>query len=149
MVEKGKRQTSIMNEEQHIADNGEQKAPVSGTPANGVQSNEVKEKKKKPNWTSRIVGGDVFTSSSVQRQIPLIALLCLFGIALVWNRYTIEDLSRQKQRKQDEILFLRQKRIELQKRYQETIKISQIAERLDSTGVGITAGPPYELRIEN
>jgi hypothetical protein len=33
----------------------------------------------------------------------------------------------------------------LQKRYQETIKISKIAEMLDSTGVGITAGPPYEI----
>ena len=138
-----------MEEEQktaqkHAPDGGQPPAGGGQPAADGGQTG-----KKKPNWTSRIVGGDVFTSTAVLNQIPLIALLCLFGIALVWNRYTIEDLSRKKQVKQDEINFLRQKRIELQKRYQETIKISQIAERLDSTGIGITAGPPFELKSEN
>ena len=46
---------------------------------------------------------------------------------------------------QERINFLRESRIELQKRYQETVKISQIAALLDSSGVGITAGPPFEI----
>ena len=113
-----------------------------------MEETEHKEKKRK-NIVGRILGGDVLQSKQVLKQIPLILLLCLFGIILVYNRYRIEDLSRQKQSLQDEINFLRQRRIELQKRFQETVKISQIAELLDSTGIGITAGPPYELIDEN
>ena len=103
---------------------------------------------KKGRWVGSILRGDVLQTQRVLRQIPLILLLCIFGIALVYNRYHIEDLSRQKQGLQDEINYLRQRRIELQKRYQETVKISQIAAMLDSTGIGITAGPPYELISE-
>lgn len=97
----------------------------------------------------RVLGGDVLQSKKALKQVPLILLLCLYGIVLVYNRYNIEDLSRQKLALQNEINYLRQKRIELQKHFQETVKISQIAEMLDSTGIGITAGPPYELRIDN
>jgi hypothetical protein len=64
---------------------------------------------------------------------------------LVYNRYRVEDLTKAKIEAQERINYLRESRIELQKRYQETIKISKIAEMLDSTGVGITAGPPYEI----
>lgn len=96
-----------------------------------------------------VLGGDVLGKEKVKKQIPLILLLCLFGLILVYNRYRIEDLSRKKQALQEDINYQRQKRIELQKRFQETVKISQIAEMLDSTGIGITAGPPYELKVES
>ena len=33
----------------------------------------------------------------------------------------------------------------MQKQYQQSVKMSQIAEDLKETGVGITAGPPYEI----
>lgn len=100
---------------------------------------------KRPNWMSRILGGDVLQSQMVLRQIPLIVLLCIYGLLLVYNRYQVEDLTKAKIAGEERIDVLREKRIELQKRYQETIKISEIAERLDSTGVGITAGPPFEI----
>jgi hypothetical protein len=113
-----------------------------------MEENGHKEKKRK-NVVGRVLGGDVLQSKEVLRQVPLILLLCLYGIALVYNRYRIEDLSRQKIELQNEINYLGQKRIEQQKHFQETVKISQIAELLDSTGIGITAGPPYELTINN
>ena len=103
---------------------------------------------KKPKWLSRILGGEVLQSRAVVRQIPLIILLCFYAIMLVYNRYRVEDLMKTKTVLQDSITYLRETRIELQKRYQETIKISQIEELLDSTGVGIKAGPPYELSKE-
>lgn len=106
------------------------------------------EKKSRPNWLSRILGGEVLQSRAVVRQIPLIILLCFYAIMLVYNRYRVEDLMKTKTVLQDSITYLRETRIELQKRYQETIKISQIEELLDSTGVGIKAGPPYELSKE-
>lgn len=113
-----------------------------------MEKEKDKEKKKK-NVVGRVLGGDVLQTEQVLKQIPLILLLCLFGIALVYNRYCIEDLSRKKMELQNEINYLRQKRIEQQKHFQETVKISQIASLLDSTGIGITAGPPYELKIED
>lgn len=100
---------------------------------------------KKPNWLSRILGGDVLQSKAVLRQIPVILLCCVYALLLVYNRYRVEDLTKEKLAAQERINFLRESRIELQKRYQETVKISQIAELLDSTGVGITAGPPFEI----
>ena len=101
--------------------------------------------KKKTNWLSRILGGDVLQSKVVLRQLPLILLCCFYALILVYNRYQVEDLTKGKLAAQERINYLRESRIELQKRYQETVKISQIAALLDSTGVGITAGPPYEI----
>lgn len=104
---------------------------------------------KKPKWLSRILGGEVLQSRAVLKQIPLVLMLCFYAILLVYNRYRVEDLTRAKAEAQEKINYLRETRIELQKRYQETIKISQIAEMLDCTGIGITAGPPYELRADD
>ncbi|MBR3986188.1 MAG: hypothetical protein IKK04_03460 [Bacteroidales bacterium] len=101
--------------------------------------------KTKHNWVARIFGGDVLQSEFVLRQKWLILLICVFALMLVYNRYRVEDLTKAKIEAQERINYLRESRIELQKRYQETIKISKIAEMLDSTGVGITAGPPYEI----
>ena len=114
-----------------------------------MEENKQTGKKRKKGVVGKVIRGDVLQNPKVLKQIPLVLLVCLFCIALVYNRYRIEDLNRQRQAMEDEKSYLQQKQIELQKRYQETIKISQIAEMLDSTGIGITAGPPFELRIEN
>lgn len=103
------------------------------------------EKKKRPNLLGIIIGGDLLQSRMVLRQVPLIVLCCIYALLLVRNRYQVEDLTKAKLVAQDSINCLRERRIELQKRYQETIKISQIEKMLDSTGVGIKAGPPYEI----
>lgn len=103
---------------------------------------------RKPNWLSRILGGEVLQSRAVLRQVPLIVMLCFYAILLVYNRYRVEDLTKERVAAQERITYLREARIELQKRYQESIKISQIAEMLDGTGIGITAGPPFELDVD-
>lgn len=139
--------TSAVPETENLGETaGEAAAPAGEQPQGTPQ--EPKAKGKKGRWVGSVIRGDVLQSKGMLRQIPLILLLCVFGIALVYNRYRIEDLSRKKQEKQNEFNYLNQKRIELQKRYQETVKISEIAEMLDSTGIGITAGPPYELIID-
>lgn len=93
----------------------------------------------------RILGGDVLADKVVLRQIPLV-LLCLFYLLLiVGNRYRVESLSREKAATEERINYLREHRIQMQKQYQQSVKISQIAEDLKETGVGITSGPPYEI----
>ena len=101
--------------------------------------------KKKVRWLPRILGGDVLQSKAVLKQIPVILLGCFYALVMVYNRYQVEDLTKGKIVAQERINYLRECRIELQKHYQESIKLSRIAELLDSTGVGITAGPPYEI----
>ena len=107
------------------------------------------EERRRKRVVPRILGGEVLQSRQVLKRIPLIILLCIYALMLVYSRYRVEDLTKAKIEAQDRINYLRETRIELQKRYRETIKISEIADLLDSTGVGITAGPPYELRAEN
>lgn len=93
----------------------------------------------------KVLGGDVLGDKLVLRQIPLLLLCLVYLLLIVGNRYRIESLSREKQATEDRINFLREQRIQMQKQYQQSVKISQIAEDLDGTGVGITAGPPYEI----
>lgn len=95
---------------------------------------------------AKVLGGDILADKLVLRQIPLL-LLCLFCLLVVIaNRYNVEKISRDKQETEVRINFLREHRIQMQKQYQQSIKISQIAEDLSETGVGITAGPPYEIK---
>ena len=69
----------------------------------------------------------------------------MFLLLIVANRYKVESLSRDKIETEERINFLREERIQLQKQYQQGVKISQIADDLTERGVGITSGPPYEI----
>lgn len=107
------------------------------------------EPRRKESRLAKVLGGDLLGDKLVLRQIPLL-LLCLFYLLLIVNnRYRIESLSREKMACEERINYLREQRIQMQKRYQQSVKISQIAEDLSGMGVGITAGPPYELKIED
>ncbi|MBR0169225.1 MAG: hypothetical protein IJQ14_00100 [Bacteroidales bacterium] len=94
---------------------------------------------------AKVLGGDLLADKVVLKQIPLLLLCLLFLLLIVANRYKVESLSREKQASEERINYLREHRIQMQKQYQQSIKISQIAEDLREQGVGITAGPPYEL----
>ena len=94
---------------------------------------------------SRVLGGDVLADRFVLKQIPLLLLCLVYLLLIVANRYRVENLSREKLAATDRINYLREHRIQMQKQYQQTVKISQIAETLKDREVGLTAGPPYEL----
>lgn len=93
----------------------------------------------------RFISGSMLQSKWVVRQLPLVCLWALFGLSLVGCRYRVEALTKGILDANERIDLLRESRIELQKQYQETVKISQIAEMLDDSDVGITAGPPFEI----
>lgn len=94
---------------------------------------------------SHVIGGDVLADVKVTRQIPLVLLVMLCFLAVVANRYNVERIIRDKAATEDNIVRLRERRIEMQKQYQQAVRISRIAEVLQESGVGITAGPPYEI----
>lgn len=94
---------------------------------------------------AKVLGGDILADKWVLKQIPLMLLCLFFLLLLVANRYKVESLSREKLAALERINELREQRIQMQKQYQKSVKISQIAEELSETGVGITSGPPYEI----
>ena len=118
--------------------------------ANGGQEAEsvdrvAKGGKRMARGLGKMLGGEVLADRLVLRQVPLL-LLCLFYLLLiVGNRYRVESLSREKAATEERINFLREHRIQMQKQYQQSVKISQIAEELKGEGVGITNGPPYVM----
>ena len=93
----------------------------------------------------RVLGGDILADKFVLKQIPLLLLCLVYLLLIIGNRYRIENLSHEKLAAEERINFLREQRIQMQKQYQQSVKMSQIAEDLKETGVGITAGPPYEI----
>ena len=99
----------------------------------------------KPGLFFRVMGGDILNRKQVVRQVPLIVLILIYGILIVSMRYSVEGLMKEKIRITNELEYLREHRIMMQKSYQESIKISQVAERLEEIGVGVNAGPPYEI----
>ena len=94
---------------------------------------------------AKALGGDLLADKMVLQQIPLLILCLIFLLLIVGNRYRVENLSREKMAVQERINDLREHRIQMQKQYQKSVKISQIAEDLSQSGVGITSGPPYEI----
>lgn len=94
---------------------------------------------------SKVLGADILGDKLVLKQIPLMLLCLFFLLLIVANRYKVESLSREKMAVEERINDLREERIQMQKQYQKSVKISQIAEDLSESGVGITSGPPYEI----
>lgn len=116
--------------------------------SNEQTSTEEKKKSSSNKFNERVFhffGGDILKDKWVIKQIPLILLILLYGILLVANRYYVEKLTKEKMKLTDQVEYLREHQIQMQKNYQESIKISQIAKSIDSLGIGLTAGPPYEL----
>ncbi len=97
------------------------------------------------NGVAKVLGGDILSDKFVVRQIPLLLLCLVFLLLVVATRYSVENLIREKMEKESRLIELREQRIQILKSNQETVKISQIAEELKETGVGITSGPPYEI----
>ena len=93
----------------------------------------------------KVLGGDMLADRLVLKQIPLVLLCLLYLLLIVGNRYQVESLTREKAATEERINYLREHRIQMQRQYQQSVKISQIAEELKESGVGITSGPPYEI----
>lgn len=95
-----------------------------------------------------VLAGDMLGSRWVMEQLPLLVLIVVMCLVLVAVRYRVESLNKEKERLQKEVGYLREQRMQMRKRYQESIRISRIDEELDTVGIGLVAGPPYELKVE-
>lgn len=119
-------------------------AALNAMPAPKEASNPDPTKGKKPSQKAkprRRFGQDWWV-----KQIPLLLMIMGYSLVLIYNRYKIEDLAKEKMATEQRIMYLREHRIQMQKQYQEQIKISQIAEDLNERKIGLMSGPPYEVR---
>ena len=105
--------------------------------------------KKKGVRITDILGGEILLRHGVRKFAPLMVLIVGCFLVLIYNRYKIEDLVREKKATEERIKYLREHRIQMQKKYQESIKISNIAKELDTLGIGLMSGPPYELKTDD
>lgn len=103
---------------------------------------------KKKGKLAQFLGGDVLESHFLWKQIPLIAIVVAMCLLLVAVRYRVESLTREKAELKREVDYMREVRVQMRRQYQESIRISRIDRDLDTIGVGLVAGPPYELKIE-
>lgn len=126
---------------------GDEAAPSTDAAPNApeAQPSNTRKGNKTARGIGKVLGGDVLADRMVLRQIPLVLLCLVYLLLIVGNRYRVESLSREKAATEERINYLREHRIQMQKQYQQSVKISQIAEDLKGTGVGITSGPPYEI----
>lgn len=113
--------------------------------AEGEKTGKPRRSDKVAKGVSKVLGGDILGDKLVVKQIPLMLLCLVFLLLIVANRYKVESLSRERIATEERINDLREHRIQMQKQYQKSVKISQIAEDLSESGVGITSGPPYEI----
>lgn len=93
----------------------------------------------------RIVRGDVLGGETMKKQVWLIMLIGFYCLVMVGMRYQVEGLQKEKNSATDRINYIKEHKVQMQSQYQESIKISNIAQSLESTGVGLTSGPPYEI----
>jgi cell division protein FtsL len=97
---------------------------------------------------AQVLGGDMLGSHFVLRQIPLLLMILAGCLVMVWVRYKVEGLNKEKSKLQKEVSYLREQRVQMQKQYQESIRISRIDRELDTIDVGLVAGPPFELKVD-
>lgn len=92
---------------------------------------------------AKVLGGDILADKLVMKQIPLLLLCLVFLLMLVANRYQVESLSRRKIAVQERMNELREQQIQLQKKNQNSIRISQIRDDLKrEKNLGILPTPP-------
>ena len=103
--------------------------------------------KRKRSGLREILGGDVLEKEVVLKQIPLLILILGWCLAMVAVRYRVESLTKEKNNLQKQVSYMNEQRVQMQKQYQESIRISRIDKQLDTLGVGLVAGPPYELKL--
>lgn len=96
---------------------------------------------------AKIFGGDILKHRWVIRQGKLLLLIVFYYLLIVSNRYHVEKLSREKTLLEEENKFLNEQDIKAKTTFQESIKISRIKEELKETDIGIIAGAPYVIDV--
>jgi hypothetical protein len=80
-----------------------------------------------------------------RKLVPVVLIVMLFGIVMIYFRYRVENLANEKVATERRILELSEAIVKNRTEYQRRVKISQVVETLEETGVGLQPSPPKVL----
>lgn len=115
-------------------------------PATETTRQNNKGKKSKKSVFGLLFGGDILDNKVLSKNYGLLLFIFFLLLLLVGNRYRVEKLSREKEKLVEDIKYLKQHNMDIQQAYQESVKITQIANQLDTLGIRLISGPPYEVQ---
>lgn len=123
-------------------------SPTIGQPAQ--EQHQASSEETKKSRTEKVLlfllGGDYLALKKTRKLIPFILYICILVTLSINIRYQLEALSKEKIKLEENLILLKGKQIHHQQEYQKAVKITTIASKLDTIGVGLIAGPPYELQ---
>lgn len=126
-------------------ENKDDKAPLK----KGVNYTSTDEKKIRKNIKlSEIVGGKILLRKFMLSQIPLMIMIVVYSIAMVSNRYYIENTSVDIKNLQKEINELNIKHVQFECDYMNIIMISEVAKKLEPLGIYQSTDRPLKIKIE-
>ncbi len=106
------------------------------------------EKSRKNIKLSEIVGGKILLRKFMLSQIPLMIMIVAYSIAMVSNRYYIENTSVDIKNLQKEINELNIKHVQFECDYMNIIMISEVAKKLEPLGIYQSTDRPLKIKIE-
>ena len=106
------------------------------------------EKSRKNIKLSEIVGGKILLRKFMLSQIPLMIMIVSYSIAMVSNRYYIENTSVDIKNLQKEINELNIKHVQFECDYMNIIMISEVAKKLEPLGIYQSTDRPLKIKIE-
>ncbi|MBR1792752.1 MAG: hypothetical protein IJ764_03845 [Bacteroidales bacterium] len=115
-------------------------------PASSGESMQESTNSKTASWSRKLLGGEMLTTRKALKQFPLIVLIVVCAILMVNNRYAVERLRKEVIATHKRIDQLSLEQIQLKSQYQQSIKISSIAQSLDTIGIHLITEPPLTLK---
>ncbi|MBP5536421.1 MAG: hypothetical protein J6X62_06470 [Bacteroidales bacterium] len=93
--------------------------------------------------------GQPITSKTLMNWLPCIIFIAILCLLLVWHRYYVEQLSKERKAATERINMLKERQTDIQKESQQSVKISKILEEMDTLGQPMQVAPPYILGKSN
>ena len=97
---------------------------------------------------SEIVGGKILLRRFMLSQIPLIMMIVIYSIAMVSNRYYIENTSVDIRNLQKEINELNIRHVQFECDYMNIIMIREVVKKLEPLGIYQSTDRPLKIKIE-
>ena len=97
---------------------------------------------------SEIVGGKILLRRFMLSQIPLIIMIVIYSIAMVSNRYYIENTSVDIRNLQKEINELNIRHVQFECDYMNIIMIREVVKKLEPLGIYQSTDRPLKIKIE-
>ncbi|MCX6272914.1 MAG: FtsL-like putative cell division protein [Bacteroidetes bacterium] len=121
-------------------------------PAGDMKKPKVKEEEKK-SWSlgkmfGSILDGTFLTKENVLRSIPFLFFIAFLGILYIANTYYAEKTVRAIDHNKRELKELRYEHITIKSELMYLSKQSEVAKRLEGTGLKITVTPPNKIFVK-